>query len=246
MSQNNIVNQGVTQVLTGLGILIGTGTISNETHTRIMALLTGDGGHDTVENVSSTTKETSSEVDQKKELEPLYSVNLVVGGGFDHLDNVGSSSWAQEPLVPEPSCTSPATNVLSEPAKPTSLVKTVCPWWLTNGYDCRDRETGKCPWIHKFTAGAVQDPLICFFWAHGDRCTKTAQTCRFAHYRAHHGVVAPTPPKKKAKKPQSTFGNESSVWSGSTRSHRVPPQPKESDIWGVPNDSNDETSPGQW
>lgn len=57
----------------------------------------------------------------------------------------------------------------------------VCPWFLTPGYRCREQEKGQCAWAHEDVPDGIKDPLICSFWAE-DRCVKSDDQCRFAHY----------------------------------------------------------------
>lgn len=100
--------------------------------------------------------------------------------------------------------------------------------------------------IHELVAGGAKDPLICYFWANGDRCSKNERTCRFAHYLAPHRIVAPIPMRKKAKKPLSTFG-DASVCSGSTKLHSS--KPKDSDDvwrWGLSDDIDDDSERHLW
>ncbi|KAI5922438.1 hypothetical protein F4810DRAFT_673782 [Camillea tinctor] len=74
--------------------------------------------------------------------------------------------------------------------------KIICPWWATEGYYCKNAPRGLCPFIHGNSVGAVRQPLICSFWADGDRCRKSAEECSFAHYATEHRQIAPLPKRK--------------------------------------------------
>ncbi|XXG95510.1 hypothetical protein Hte_001774 [Hypoxylon texense] len=269
------VNVGMTQALTGLGILLGTGAITIEAYTKIVALIHGDKGHDTGdtddagESGSVAAKETPdddwgpgeqeketlvgswAQGDQQKETpdgsfwEQNEEDKEKSKGGFwsqddwdqaekqeatsqnsshyrqnnRRVDDVGGIqiSLGRWSVPPKTSSKAPAT-LPSKPDPSSSPRKVVCPYWLTEGYHCRDDEAGQCTMYHERIPDGLQEPLICYFWARGNRCNKSKEECRFAHYYAQHRIVAPMPMRKKTK-PQASSSYETggyTVWPDST------------------------------
>ncbi|KAI0007579.1 hypothetical protein F4779DRAFT_591366 [Xylariaceae sp. FL0662B] len=213
MDKNRMVNQGMTQVLTGLGILLGSGRISNATHEQILALINADdGGLATTENGKLETKEEGYPRAGKETPVSMRSNDLG--------SELGTLVTADSKTTRRPDRSAPQKGGSSDllPHRPSSAgglaapkllqpgssqVKMVCPWWSTEGYHCRERDRGICAWIHEDIADGLRDPLICSFWADGNRCTKSDDDCRFAHYPAQHRQIAPAPNsnnKKKSKK----------------------------------------------
>ncbi|KAI1387588.1 uncharacterized protein F4822DRAFT_407040 [Hypoxylon trugodes] len=204
MAQNDMIIKGTTQVLTGLGILLGAGHISSTTHEKILALLSGDQSS-TVEIKMQAIKEGQNAMPRPGKETPvsIQSHDLLgLGGELADLAIADNSPALSTP-------TAPARSMTSSTAAPKSgpNVKIICPWWLTEGYSCREK---KCGMYHEDIPGALIQPLICHFWADGGRCSKTEANCRFAHYQARHHLVAPTP-KKKGKKNRVVTANEDNV-----------------------------------
>ncbi|KAI1141427.1 hypothetical protein F5Y05DRAFT_260897 [Hypoxylon sp. FL0543] len=194
MAQGEMINKGMAQVYTGLGILLGAGRISSATHEQILALINSEQG--------PTTAAEKSNVDVKEGL-PRPGKDTPISAGTPDL--LGVEDDFVPPVVQRVSwgdATQPTTQkrpAVKEPAASTTT-KIICPWWSTEGYSCRDYEKGKCPMLHEDIPDGLRDPLICHFWADGGRCTKGETACRFAHYPAQHRMVAPMPTKKKGKK----------------------------------------------
>ncbi|OTB09429.1 hypothetical protein M426DRAFT_79406 [Hypoxylon sp. CI-4A] len=138
---------------------------------------------------------------------------LDLGGEFSGLvvTDKPSRESARSPLFQKPI----TPNGSPSPMLNRAQAKIICPWWLTEGYSCREQHKGKYPMVHEDIPEGIKDPLICHFWADGHRCTKSETTCRFAHYPAQHRLVAPMPGKKKSKK-SKTIQNEWSEPSPST------------------------------
>ncbi|KAI8961199.1 hypothetical protein F5Y11DRAFT_366913 [Daldinia sp. FL1419] len=191
MAGSEMINQGLTQVYTGLGILLGAGHIGNETHKQIMGLV--HAGQNCSPNATAatnsafttvaraTTASSSSQGPGRETPASMRSQDLLgLANGFAHL----STSNSIQSLDMEPE---------------NEHAKIICPWWSTPGYNCRDDEKGVCPFVHENIPGGLREPLICHFWADGDRCTKTADACLFAHCQTVHKVTAPAPPKKRLK-----------------------------------------------
>ncbi|KAI1803294.1 hypothetical protein F4811DRAFT_525622 [Daldinia bambusicola] len=183
MENNELVNQGMTQVFTGLGILLGAGRISNATHEKIMGLIQADQTRAIVDNTPMAPEVRTDRPGQGKETP----------------DSIGSEDLLE--LGRELSSTSIGdkhghgltTHVSKEP-------KIVCPWWSTPGFECRLVVKGQCPFHHEHVPGGLVQPLICHFWTNGGRCTKADKDCKFAHYLADHRIVAPAPIKKRPEK----------------------------------------------
>ncbi|ETS77960.1 hypothetical protein PFICI_10022 [Pestalotiopsis fici W106-1] len=203
-----MVTRGLTQLHTGLGILLGAGRISTATHEQILALINNN---DDNPNASNAGKET-----------PISLVSNGLDNSFDNLKitnkpprGPSASISSASPLFPrenawrtQPSLTPAPKEVHPEPRRSN----VVCPWFWTPGYTCREKEKGMCAWLHEDCSDGVKDPLICAFWADGERCTKSAEDCRFAHYWAAHREIAPQPgpkynPKYKKSKKFSTSSN---------------------------------------
>ncbi|OTA59672.1 hypothetical protein K449DRAFT_466699 [Hypoxylon sp. EC38] len=213
MAQSEMINKGLAQVFTGLGILLGAGRISNDTHEQILALINADQGF-------TNTNATDNSGDAKETLNwfPRPGKDTPISVGSHELLGVGGD-FANLSIADKPS-RSPAQPVTQKPpafkgpsayasVKSNTESKIICPWWSTEGYSCRDHEKGRCTMYHEDIADGVKDPLICHFWADGGRCTKSETTCRFAHYPAQHRLVAPMPSKKKNKKLRtSTVGED--------------------------------------
>lgn len=81
-----------------------------------------------------------------------------------------SGIHASSRLEIEPPWNSASNAVAISNEQLTNEVKTICPWWSTPGYQCREHEKGKCSWAHEETPNGLKDPLICSFWADGSRC----------------------------------------------------------------------------
>ncbi|KAI1100940.1 hypothetical protein F4804DRAFT_348069 [Jackrogersella minutella] len=181
MAQNQMVNKGMTQVFTGLGILLGAGRICNDTHEKIIGLINADQQFlSPIQNrKADTLKETPAEVQSQ--------------------DLLGLDGEFSEMTIADKISVQHTTSTSSTPLDANSSsneTKIICPWWSTPGYTCRKNQ---CILHHEDVADGLKEPLICHFWANGDRCTKTGAVCRFAHYHAKHHEIAPMPTKKKGK-----------------------------------------------
>lgn len=214
-----VIARGMTSVYTGLGILLGAGKISSATHEQILALINSDdsalspvkngNGVKTAPNGQNQTGKDTPNSFQSTELETDMG-NLKVGGrsscgpGPSFSSNSskfgGENQWGNG-LPPPTSQKGDAT----DPRRSNI----VCPWWSTNGYRCREQEKGQCAWIHEETPDGIKDPLICSFWADGQRCNKSDNECRFAHFWAQHRQIAPAPNMKWKKTKRDTTSNDS-------------------------------------
>ncbi|KAI1478055.1 hypothetical protein F4774DRAFT_386763 [Daldinia eschscholtzii] len=186
MENNELVNQGMTQVFTGLGILLGSGRISNATHEQIMGLIQADQTRAATDNTPMAPETTigrpglGKETPVSMESEDLLQLDAELDLELSSIPIGGKHSrGSTKPTETEP--------------------KVVCPWWSTPGYECRTVEKGRCPFHHEHVPGGLVQPLICHFWANGGHCTKADDDCKFAHYLAQHRIVAPAPLKKKPK-----------------------------------------------
>ncbi|KAI1504812.1 hypothetical protein F5X99DRAFT_371061 [Biscogniauxia marginata] len=223
--RSRLVDQGLTQVHTGLGILLGTGTITNVTHQQIIALINNE---DTDNSTTSTAKNQQSEL---KDPLPGYPVlahdTLSSVQSKDLSSEIGNLTLADKAPRVQPkssphrkqsldstrhqSCGSSShidATTTTTKSQTENQVKLICPWWSTPGYHCRDHAAGLCPLHHDNILDGLKDPLICSFWADGRRCTKSDKDCRFAHYVAQHRQIAPLPitQKKRTKKSRVTKG----------------------------------------
>ncbi|KAI2628666.1 hypothetical protein GGR54DRAFT_636380 [Hypoxylon sp. NC1633] len=209
MAHSQVVNQGLTQVYTGLGILLGAGRISSTTHEQVLALINGDQGANAVENVKVDLKESPAVFPRPGKETPvsIQSHDLLgIGTDLSELSIAEKPSRDTEKPAPPPKGPHGKWRRLSmETPKAPYPPKIICPWWSTEGFHCRDHERGLCSMYHEDIPDGLKDHLICHFWADGGRCTKSEATCRFAHYPAQHRIVAPLPAKKKNKKSRSAY-----------------------------------------
>ncbi|KAF7534555.1 hypothetical protein G7054_g6108 [Neopestalotiopsis clavispora] len=207
-----MVTRGLTQLHTGLGILLGAGRISTTTHEQILALINGNDDYSTNSNAGKET--------------PISLVSNGLENNFENLRinnkpprGPSTSISSASPLFPRENAWRPHTQrsltpASKDPPHEPRRSNVVCPWFWTPGYVCREKEKGTCAWLHEDCPDGVKDPLICAFWADGERCTKTAEDCRFAHYWAAHREIAPQPspkynPKyKKSKKYSTSTAND--------------------------------------
>ncbi|KAI1416436.1 hypothetical protein F5Y13DRAFT_186056 [Hypoxylon sp. FL1857] len=204
MAQDEMVNKGLAQVYTGLGILLGAGRISSATHERILALINANQDHVAgIEKSDAGASETPSGLRPGKETPVSATSHDLLGIGVEFTGLSTVDKWTGSPSQSVIQQRGPSQGP-SAPTKTKSDTqpKIICPWWSTKGYSCRDHEAGKCPMYHEDIPGGIKDPLICHFWADGGRCTKSEGDCRFAHYPARHRITAPPPGKKKAKNPR--------------------------------------------
>ncbi|KAI0888408.1 uncharacterized protein GGS22DRAFT_198158 [Annulohypoxylon maeteangense] len=205
---SDMVNKGMAQVFTGLGILLGVGRISSTTHEEIMALLNADQGSNTGSSMGFSTAPNSTIHGQVKRVEMGEIPAGFPRPGKETPVSVQSQDLLEFPDEPvKPAQTLRAQPTQSAPSKETKLI---CPWWFTEGYSCREHDEGKCPFYHDNIVGGVKHPLICHFWADGGRCTKSDNDCRFAHYPAPHRIRAPMPSKRGSKKLRSSATDDAS------------------------------------
>ncbi|KAK8063211.1 hypothetical protein PG996_007863 [Apiospora saccharicola] len=213
--KENMVLKGMSSVHSGLGILLGVGRISASTHDQILALLNDD------ENESNASAGTKNDVARPKNLEradlrpkpykprhlrpdPAISLTDLQQGMSNMTVNDRSYTTLKKSSDTWPNQsdgTSQPTNGDTWPDSRRSNI--VCPWFLTPGYRCREQEKGQCAWAHEDVPDGTKDPLICSFWAE-DRCVKSDDQCRFAHYWAQHRQIAPVPGTKSKKGPKKT------------------------------------------
>ncbi|KAI0601126.1 hypothetical protein F4775DRAFT_589818 [Biscogniauxia sp. FL1348] len=188
LSRNQLADQGLTQVHTGLAILLGTGHLKADAHGQILAFIidklpNGFPGPDEAILLPAVTRPMTA---------PSTSLQGVESG-------IGRLSLTQAEPGPHVTAELPGENNSSGGLEVAIVQRAgngnnlICPWWATDGYECRDFRNGNCPFIHQNTPGAIKQPLICSFYADGNRCRKSADNCRFAHYRAEHRQIAPTP-----------------------------------------------------
>ncbi|KAI1453323.1 hypothetical protein F4805DRAFT_444061 [Annulohypoxylon moriforme] len=209
---SDLVNKGMAQVFTGLGILLGAGRISSATHEEILALLSADPGSSSASNMGTNMVPGSVAPSQTKRLDMGELASALPRPGKEtpisvqSHDLLGLGADLASEVAPPPQSMR-AQSILGAP---TTEPKLICPWWLTDGYQCREHDQGKCPFYHDNIVGGIKHPLICHFWADGGRCTKSDKDCRFAHYPAPHRVRAPMPSKKKSKKLRSSVADDAS------------------------------------
>ncbi|KAI0386472.1 hypothetical protein F5Y04DRAFT_290089 [Hypomontagnella monticulosa] len=188
MASNNLADQAMAELHHALGILYGIDAISESGHNQILAILAAEQGR------NSTKQET----------------DMPAGGAPVGMETSqptptqGEGSLSVETQLSKLAIAKQPTRGSTRPShgshQGTTVMKygggpqIVCPWWLTYG-KCRDHYKGRCRFVHANVPGGIQQPLICHFWADGGRCTKDGDSCRFAHYEAAHGVVAPAPTK---------------------------------------------------
>ncbi|KAI1380499.1 hypothetical protein F4677DRAFT_261531 [Hypoxylon crocopeplum] len=234
MAQNAIVNQGLTQVFTGLGILLGAGRISTTTHEKILSLINADQGPATIDSGRVDAKEAPNSLPRPGKDTPvsIQSHDLIgLGGELADLAITTKSPRGPVGNPPHKHAVSSWHPAPSDTPKSGNMPKIICPWWSTDGYNCREHEKGRCPMIHEDIADGLRDPLICHFWADGGRCTKSEASCRFAHYPAQHRLIAPMPAKKKSKKPRAVAEANHEGWSNTSRpAHSV--AANDDDYWG--------------
>ncbi|KAI1651142.1 uncharacterized protein F4817DRAFT_177352 [Daldinia loculata] len=187
MANNDMVNRGMTQVFTGLGILLGAGRISNATHEKIMGLIDADQNRANTDATPTAAETTIGLPGPGKETPVSMRSQDLLGLGDEFGDMSIGDKYSRG-------------STKSAGAKSGSQPKIICPWWSTAGYACRDYENGECKFYHEDITDGIRQPLICHFWADGNRCTKPQDACRFAHYLAQHRAVAPMPTKRKIKK----------------------------------------------
>ncbi|KAK8112476.1 hypothetical protein PG984_013002 [Apiospora sp. TS-2023a] len=215
--KENMVLKGMSSVHSGLGILLGVGRISANTHEQILALLNDD---EKESNASAGT--TENDVARPKSLEradlrskPYYmprhlrpdpAISLTdLQQGMSNMTvhdrpSFKSLKKSSDTWPNQSDGTSQPTN--GDNTRPDSRRSNiVCPWFLTPGYRCREQEKGQCAWVHEDVSDGIKDPLICSFWAE-DRCVKSDDQCRFAHYWAQHRQIAPVPGTKFKKGPK--------------------------------------------
>ncbi|KAI1486178.1 hypothetical protein F5X96DRAFT_673921 [Biscogniauxia mediterranea] len=175
-SRNQLGDQGLTQVHTGLGILLGTGHLDKATYDQILAILN--------DKVPKNLPGRDQEIKLPRMGKASSSSSLPQGieSGIGRLTLANTQQGPQAAATRQGSTAPGARHGQN----------IICPWWATDGYQCRE-PLGKCPFLHRDTPGAIKEPLICSFYTDGNRCKKTAEECRFAHYRAQHSQVAPTP-----------------------------------------------------
>ncbi|KAI2464665.1 hypothetical protein F4781DRAFT_412267 [Annulohypoxylon bovei var. microspora] len=216
---SEVVGKGMTQVHTGLGILLGAGRISSTTHEEILILLNKDHGpnmgHSNI--IPQTNQVAMRDIPiglprpGKETPVSIQSHDLLgLGADFSDLAVVDRSprGFVTPAFQRHTSSMNPTAPHSSNQGKVPKDAKLICPWWFTDGYDCREHEQGKCLFYHEDIVGGIRDPLICHFWADGGRCTKSDKDCRFAHYPAQHRTRAPMPSKKKAKKIRSSLADD--------------------------------------
>ncbi|KAK6836965.1 hypothetical protein PG987_007460 [Apiospora arundinis] len=200
--KDNLVLKGMNNVHSrqGLGILLGAGRISANTHEQILALLNDD------DMESGASGEAASREEPKR---PIPALGVV-------------TTTMQSRLIRTRQCRSLICSMASTPSRrerqtrpqphgPPSNSTIVCPWFLTPGFRCRDQEKGRCAWAHEEIPNGTTDPLICHFWAE-NRCTKADSECKFAHYWAQHRQFAPLPGGSKWKKEKGSKTSSSDVW----------------------------------
>ncbi|KAM0817263.1 putative C3H1-type domain-containing protein [Seiridium cardinale] len=218
-----LITRGLTQLHTGLGILLGAGRISSATHERILALVNTDDDS----AISNAGKETPvSLVSNGLEQSVGYVRNFHQNRSATKTDESNLALTDRMPRGPNKSISSisprftndsewrgsPSTTLAVRDSQPEARrSNVVCPWFLTAGYKCREQEKGMCAWVHEDIPDGVKDPLICSFWADGERCTKTKEECRFAHYWAAHREIAPQP-NSKFKKPKRDVISRTTPW----------------------------------
>ncbi|KAI1208570.1 uncharacterized protein F4807DRAFT_461506 [Annulohypoxylon truncatum] len=231
---SDLVSKGMAQVFTGLGILLGAGRISSATHEEIMALLSADPGSNTGIMTGTNTGSTSIIPTQSKRVDmgeipaglPRPGKETPVSIQSHDLLGLGADLSTEAVQPPE------TFRAQASPSAPSKELKIICPWWLTDGYSCREHDQGKCPFYHDNVAGGVKHPLICHFWADGGRCTKSQKDCRFAHYPAPHRVTAPMPSKKKSKKLRSSVADDASHPDlGKARRHDPRDDEQNDEVW---------------
>ncbi|KAI1080066.1 hypothetical protein F5B20DRAFT_542128 [Whalleya microplaca] len=215
MDNNRMVNQGMTQVLTGLGILLGLGRISNATHEQILALINAEESTTATENGKVETKAVLNGHPQVGKETPISTQSNDLGSELGGLAIADKPSRGPNRSASQKNSTDlcrhrhSSSGLPATKFAPGSQVKIVCPWWSTEGYHCREQDKGMCAWFHDDIADGLKDPLICSFWADGKRCNKSDEECRFAHYPAQHRQIAPAPnQKKKAKKSKAKANND--------------------------------------
>ncbi|KAI1639439.1 hypothetical protein F4809DRAFT_657330 [Biscogniauxia mediterranea] len=174
-SRNQLADQGLTQVHTGLGILLGTGHMDRNTYDQILAILN--------DKVPKHLPGRDQEIKlPRMGKSPASGLPQGIESGVGRLSLHNTNPGPQAAATRQASTTPGARNGQN----------IICPWWAMEGYECREFP-GKCPFLHQDTPGAIKEPLICSFYTDGNRCKKTAEECRFAHYRAQHRQIAPTP-----------------------------------------------------
>ncbi|XDG06290.1 hypothetical protein ABKA04_005905 [Annulohypoxylon sp. FPYF3050] len=221
---SDVVTKAMAQIHTGLGILLGAGKISDAIHEEIMSLLNANPGYNAGALIGpiqpTLTGSTHMVPTQAKRVESGEVTTALPHPGKEtpvsvqSHDLLGLGADFIEAAQPPKSVRGQISLVIP----PKEGHKLICPWWLTEGYSCREHDEGKCPFWHDHIAGGIKHPLICHFWAEG-RCTKSDEDCRFAHYKAPHGVVAPQPSKKKSKKQRSSAKDDASHASNAASHH---------------------------
>ncbi|CAJ2505359.1 Uu.00g127530.m01.CDS01 [Anthostomella pinea] len=224
-NRESIISKGMTQVHMGLGILLGAARISSGTHEQIMRLVNAD--EDLLSFDEPTDFLPAKEVDlghrtvnlaAQPHLEPAKTkLNSLLDFPFEPMQqyqqpqpqpqhqNQHQQRPQQQPQHQHQHQHQHQQKQQQQPSKPfhasraqsENQMKIICPWWATPGFKCREQAKGICPWYHEAIPGGHKYPLICAFWANDRRCRKAADKCRFAHYPAQHGKVAPLPPMKK-------------------------------------------------
>ncbi|KAI1089865.1 hypothetical protein F5B19DRAFT_495035 [Rostrohypoxylon terebratum] len=231
---SDMVTKAMAQVNNGLGVLLGTGRISATTHEEIMSLLNADPGYNTGAFVgpmqptftgSSNMVPAQAKRPEGREVIPAFPrprKETPVSIQSHDLLGLGTDADSEAARPPQSN-----RGQISPVIPPKEGHKLICPWWSTEGYTCREHDLNECPFWHDNIAGGIKHPLICHFWSDG-RCTKSDQECRFAHYKAPHGVVAPQPSKKKSKKQRSAAGDDTSHAGNTTSRHNNGP---DDDYW---------------
>ncbi|KAK8030198.1 hypothetical protein PG993_011489 [Apiospora rasikravindrae] len=213
-SQENMVMRGMNSIHSGLGILLGAGRISSDTHRDITALLNNKntasnsfaGARNGVAKVKGSQSASWRATAGPNSVAPLIDLEHQLG-------NITMSDRSSQPFRPSSAAWhNDNNNHKTEGGYPPNgeiglnawRYVIACPWFL-NGYDCREQAKGQCPWIHENDPDAIKEPLICHFWADNNRCRKSDKECRYAHFDAKHGQLAPAPKAKSKKRLENSF-----------------------------------------
>ncbi|KAK8859049.1 Brasilane terpene glycosides biosynthesis cluster protein D [Apiospora arundinis] len=213
--KDNLVLKGMNNVHSGLGILLGAGRISANTHEQILTLLNDDdmeSGASGGSSLAGGAKKANpgswrGNHHHSEQADPDSPVSLI-----DLQHGINNMTVADRPFKrAQPSSITSGAADSATTAWPPSNSTIVCPWFLTPGFRCRDQEKGRCAWAHEEIPNGTTDPLICHFWAE-NRCTKADSECKFAHYWAQHRQFAPLPGGSKWKKEKGSKTSSFDVW----------------------------------